>query len=103
MNTTNRKRYQTQNHNTPRVNDAVYIDGKWTVVDNKDVWVKAKWSRVNGIVCYVDRDSEEAAIKFTDHPYADKDEPKIVHLDFSAFYDRRDRKREMFVLTDDNL
>jgi len=103
MNTTNRKSYQTQKHNTPRVGDAVYIDGKWITQGGVSVWVKAKWSRVNGRVVHVDRSSEEATIAFTDHPYADKDEPKIVDLDFSAFYDRWDRKRELFVLTDDNL
>lgn len=97
---------QNSQHNTPRVGDAVYIDGKWV----KDIhteggykWVKANWSRVNGVVVFVDRDSQEATVKFTDHPYADKDEPKRVCIDFSTFYDRWDRKRELFVLTDDNI
>lgn len=94
---------QNSKHNTPRIGDAVYIDGKWTIQEGKDVWVKANWSRVNGTVIHVDRHQEEAMIKFTDHPYADQSEPKIVFVDFSTFYDRWDRKRELFVLTDDNI
>lgn len=84
-------------HNTPRVGDRVYIEGKW--VDG--VWVKASNSRVNGRIIYVDRDSEEAKVSMTDHPSADKEEPKTLHLPFSIFYGRWDVNRDLFVLTDE--
>lgn len=109
-------------HNTPRVGDAIYIEGKWKEQTScgygqcpgEDscftgccyptttfVWVKAKLSRVNGRVVYVDRDSEEAKVSLTDHPYADVDESKTLHLPFSIFYGRWDANRDLFVLTDE--
>ena len=96
----NREDYKDQRrvrHNTPRVGDAVYIDGKW--IDG--MWFSAKWSRVNGRVTHVDHWAEEVTVRMTDHPYADKEEPKVHYLPFSIFYGRWDANRDLFVLTDE--
>jgi hypothetical protein len=90
-----------QRHNTPRVGDSVFIDGHWVEKENGlEVWVKAQWSRVNGLVCRVDRETEEATVRFIDHPYADPDEPRCVDISFSSFFGHWDTIRECFVLTD---
>lgn len=99
-------------HNTPRRLDKVYIDGRWmeevvdvgsvtTMPTVKRTWIKSRFSRVNGMVVYVDRDVEEATVSFTDHPYADVDEPKTMRLPFSVFYGRWDENRDLFILTDE--
>ena len=88
-----------EKHNTPRVRDSVYIAGKWV----GSIYVKSMWTRVNGTVTIVDYLCEEATILFQDHPYADKDEPKIMRIGFDVFYGRWDANKECFILTDDLL
>lgn len=90
-----------EKHNTPRRLDVIYIEGKWKEENGVRTWIKANRTRVHGMVTVVDRDCEEATVVFQDHPYADKDEPKVVYLSFGTFFGRWDDKRECFVLTDD--
>jgi hypothetical protein len=98
------QRKRNQRHNTPRVGDAVFIDGHWSEKeDGQEIWIKAQWSRPNGHVWRVDRETEEATVRFGDHPFADPNEPRMVDISFSSFYGQWDTTRECFVLTDKDL
>ena len=96
-----------QKHNSPRVGDSVFIEGVWeeeeTAQGLKRTYIKSKFSRVNGLVIWVDHDSGEVIVDFTDHPYADSEEPKKMYLSKDVFYGRWNASRECFVFTDSLL
>lgn len=93
-----------EKHNSPRVGDAVYIEGTWTdFASGARVYIKSKYSRVNGTVIWVDHDSGEVRVHFTDHPYADPEEPIDMYLSKDVFYGQWSATRECFVLRDSLL
>jgi hypothetical protein len=94
-----------EKHNSPRVGDAVYIEGQWILnIDTMDrIFVKSKYSRVNGHVVWVDHDTGEVRVHFTDHPYADREEPLDMYLSKDVFYGQWSAARECFVLRDSLL
>jgi hypothetical protein len=102
-----------EKHNSPRVGDAVYVEGYWReepVINFKTgkpglkrTYIKSKLSRVNGMVIWVDHDSGEVTVAFTDHPYADPDEPKKMYLSKDVFYGQWNASRSCFILRDSML
>ena len=92
-----------EKHNSPRVGDAVYIEGTWKEEGFTRIYVKSKYSRVNGMVIWVDHDSGEVTVAFTDHPYADPDEPKKMYLSKDVFYGQWNASRSCFILRDSML